>query len=89
MTQDQAYLRAKKVVRARRNFYGHAMVYAVVNAALFFIDSLTPGGPWFFWPLAFWGIGLVIDGLVTFTGLTPGSEAEERAIEHYLAKHPR
>lgn len=41
--RGKAYETAKKVVRARRNFYGHAMVYAVVNSTLFAIDAITPG----------------------------------------------
>ena len=88
-TQDTAYARAQKAVQARRGLYGHAMVYAIVNAALFTIDSLTPGGPWFYWPMIGWGIGLVINAVVVLTGLTPGSEAEERAIRRYLETHPR
>lgn len=89
MTQDEAYLSAKKVVQARRGLYTHIVVYAIVNAVLFVIDYLTPGGPWFYWPMIGWGIGLVINAVVVFTGLTPGSEAEERAIQRYLQTHPR
>ena len=89
MSQDEGYLRAQKVVQARRGLYGHAMVYAIVNTALFVLDQLTPGGPWFYWPLIGWGIALVINAVVVVTGLTPGSEAEERAIRRYLETHPR
>jgi hypothetical protein len=89
MTQDEAYANAKKVVQARRGLYAHAMVYVIVNAVLFTIDYLTPGGPWFYWPMLGWGVGLVINAIAVFTGLTPGSEAEERAIRRYLEAHPR
>ena len=89
MSQDEGYLRAQKVVQARRGLYGHAMVYAIVNTALFVLDRLTPGGPWFYWPLIGWGIALVINAVVVVTGLTPGSEAEERAIRRYLETHPK
>ena len=88
MSQDEAYVRAQKVVQVRRGLYGHAMVYAIANAALFVIDHFTAGGPWFYWPLIGWGAALVINAVVVFTGLTPGSEAEERAIRRYLEKHP-
>ena len=88
MSHDDAYLRAQKVVQARRGLYGHMMVYAIVNSALFLIDYFTPGGPWFFWPLIGWGIALVINAVVVLTGLAPGSEAEERAIRRYLETHP-
>lgn len=87
MMEDERYLAAKKVVQARRGFYAHATTYAIVNAALFVIDSMSPGGPWFQWPLIGWGIGLIINAVVVFTGLTPGSEEEERAIQRYLSTH--
>ena len=45
MSQDEAYVRAQKVVQVRRGLYGHAMVYAIANAALFVIDHFTAGGP--------------------------------------------
>jgi hypothetical protein len=86
--QDGAYVRAQKVVQARRGVYAHAAVYAIVNAALFAIDYFTPGGPWFYWPLIGWGIGLVINAFVVFAGFAPGSEAEERAIRRYMESHP-
>ena len=89
MTQDETYLRARKVVQARRGLYAHAMIYVIVNAALFAIDYLTTGGKWFYYPLIGWGIGLLINAVVVFTGLTPGSEGEERAIQRYLETHPR
>ena len=89
MMQDEAYVSAKKVVQARRGLYAHIVVYAIVNAVLFTIDYLTPGGPWFYWPMLGWGIGLAINAVVVLTGLTPGSEAEERAIQRYLETHPR
>jgi hypothetical protein len=87
MTQDERYLSAKKVVQARRGLYGHAIVYAIVNTVLFTIDYLTPGGPWFYWPLIGWGVGLLINTVVVVAGLTPGSDAEERAIQRYLRTH--
>ena len=87
--QDTAYLRAQKVVQARRGLFAHAVIYAIVNTGLFLIDYFTPGGPWFYWPLIGWGVGLVINAVVVFGGFTPGSEAEERAIRRYLETHPR
>lgn len=45
-------------VRARLGLYIHAIVYVLVIALLFAIDSLTPGGWWFYWPALGWGIGL-------------------------------
>jgi hypothetical protein len=87
--EDRGYEAAKKVVLARREFYGHAVVYFIVNSMLFMLDYVTPGGPWFYWPLFGWGIGLLIHAVMTFTGLAPGSEAEERAIRRYMRSHAR
>jgi hypothetical protein len=89
MTTDSAYLSAKKEVQARRALYAHAIVYVIVNTVLFTIDYLTPGGPWFYWPMIGWGIGLAINATIVLTGLAPGSEAEEKAIQRYLETHPR
>ena len=86
--QDRAYLRAQRAVQARRGLYAHAVVYAIVNVALFTIDYFTPGGPWFYWPLIGWGAGLAINAFVVFAGFAPGSEAEERAIRRYMETHP-
>ena len=85
--QDPTYLSAQKAVQARRGLYGHAIVNAIVNTALFIIDYLTPGGPWFFWPLIGWDVALVINAVIVFADLTPGSEAEEREIRRYLETH--
>ena len=89
MEQDERYLNAQKTVRERRGLYTHALIYAIVNTMLFTIDYLTPGGPWFYWPMAFWGVGLAINALVVVGGLTPGSDAEERAIRRYMETHSR
>lgn len=54
---------ARRHVRALRGLYVHATVFALVNALLLAVDLLTPGGPWFFWPLLGWGVGLVTHAL--------------------------
>jgi len=89
MEQSEAYLKAKKAVEERRGLYAHTLVYLIVNTMLFGIDFFTPGGPWFYWPLFGWGIGLLIHLTMYFSGLTPGSEAEERAIQKYMQTHQR
>jgi len=60
---------------ARRALRTHAWVYALVNAMLFVIDAMTPGGWWFFWPLLAWGLGLLSQATVVLSGGTwPGEE---------------
>ncbi|HEX6398906.1 MAG TPA: 2TM domain-containing protein, partial [Actinomycetota bacterium] len=69
-----------------QGFYTHLVVYLVVNTGLFLINLLSRGeggGWWFFWPLAGWGIGLLIHGLTTFTGLFSDSWKARKAAEIY------
>ena len=76
---------AKEQAGATRAFYNVLLMYAVVNAGLFVIDSVTPGGPWFFWPLLGWGIGMLIFGerVCIFTHRS-GRDWEERKIREIM-----
>ena len=63
-TRDAALRdRAMKRLKKRRDFRGHLLVYALVNAFLVVIWAMTnPDG--FFWPvfpLVGWGIGVVMN----------------------------
>jgi len=49
---------AWKRIAALRAFYTHLSIYALVNFLLLVVDMATPGGPWFFFPLLGWGLGL-------------------------------
>ena len=90
MTRDPRYREARRRIRARRDLYTHASVYTVINVLLFLLDSFTPGGPWFFWPLFGWGIGLASHTVgVIFGELWDGKEREEAAIERYLRQHSK
>ena len=85
--QFVTYEKEKEREGAIRAFSIVLTIYVIVNAALFAIDQFTAGGPWFYWPLIGWGVALVINAVIVFAGLTPGSEAEERAIRRYLETH--
>ena len=54
---------------AIRAFYTHLTIYAVVNFLLVVIDLATPGGPWFFYALVGWGLGLGLHAAQTFERL--------------------
>jgi hypothetical protein len=59
---DQPRERAIQRLKKRRDFYGHVLVYALVNGALVGIWAVT-GRP-FFWPvfpILLWGVGLVLN----------------------------
>lgn len=81
-----AYERAKEHAGAVRAFYIVLGIYVVVNIGLFVIDQLTAGGPWFYWPLLGWGIGMVAFGLLVFLGgRRQGRDIdEERRIREYM-----
>src|SRR5207248_1435035 len=56
----QAYRRARRRAAAEAGFYVHLMWYGLVTGLLFCINLFTsPGYPWFLWPAAFWGFGVI------------------------------
>lgn len=64
--RDRAVRRLKK----RRDFHTHLLVYALVNTSIVIIWLFTDDGG-FFWPIfpiAFWGIGLVMNGWDVYRG---------------------
>jgi len=80
--------RAIKRLRKRRDFFGHLVVYAVVNGFLVAIWAVTtPHG--FFWPvfpMLGWGIGVVLNAWDVFRKDTFSEEQIQREIEH-LDRH--
>ncbi|HET9672995.1 MAG TPA: 2TM domain-containing protein [Actinomycetota bacterium] len=83
---DPAFQAAMKRAEELQGFYTHVLIYLVVNIGLFFINLLgrgDGGGWWFFWPLAGWGIGLLVHATVTYTGLFSESWKARKAAEIY------
>lgn len=69
---EDLYRAAKRRAEELQGFYIHLIVYVLVNSGLFLINVLTRGDSgawWFHWPLAGWGIGLLIHTAVTFLGV--------------------
>lgn len=67
---DEESLRQRAVqqVNKRRDFYGHLLVFVLVNAAVIVIWAMVGDGG-FFWPgflILSWGIGLVMHGWDVF-----------------------
>jgi steroid 5-alpha reductase family enzyme len=71
--------RARRRVGMKMGWYIHATVYALVNLGLWAIATVTGRGSWNLWPLAGWGLGLAIHGIVTFIGLR-GDGLRERMV---------
>lgn len=84
---NQAYERAHQRVEELRGFYMHLLVYLAVNLGLFFIDMMSGGASWFFWPLIGWGIFVLIHGaVVVLGGSLFGKQWEERKIRQLMNK---
>jgi fatty acid desaturase len=90
MESDERYRRAKRRVNVLKGFYIHFATYIGVIALLFFIDFLTGGGWWFYWPLLGWGIGIIAHAFTVF-GIAGflGSEWEEKKTRELMNKMNR
>jgi hypothetical protein len=81
-TAEQRYQAARQRATALQGFYIHLFIYVIVNAGLFLLNLFTRsegGGWWFFWPLAAWGVALLIHAATTFVGVFSPEWVERRA----------
>jgi hypothetical protein len=76
---------ARRRVNQKMGFYIHLAVYVLVNLGLAAINGVGGGKPWHLWPLAGWGLGLAIHGIVTFASLR-GDGVRERMLDGELAR---
>ena len=61
LSEEQVYEEAGKRVKAKREFWGHFIFYAVVNVICFLVWVLGDRGyPWFLWVLGPWGIVIIL-----------------------------
>ena len=73
---------ARRRVNQKMGFYTHATVFVLVNLGMLLI-GVASGRNWPLWPLAGWGLGLAIHGLVTFAALH-GDGLHERMLAREL-----
>jgi hypothetical protein len=86
MSEEEIYEAARKRVRQKKEFYNHLVIYTVVNILLVIIWALTSRGyPWFLWPLAGWGIGIIFHASDVFI-FHKQSNWERSEIEKEAAK---
>jgi len=86
--EEDKYLMAKKKVENIKGFYGNLIVFIAVNIVLVIINlSTSPNHLWFYWPLMWWGLGVVFHGLKGFE-IFPGfgKEWEEKKIKELMEK---
>ena len=79
---------AERRVKLKMGFFIHALVYVLVNLGLFVINGVVGGKPWALWPMAGWGLGLAIHGIVTFVNLR-GDGLRERLLQQEIDKLKR
>ena len=82
---DDIEARARRRVGMKMGFYIHLLVYVLVNLGLFTINMVKGGEHWAIWPLAGWGLGLAIDGVVTFLNLS-GEGLRERMLKDEIER---
>jgi hypothetical protein len=75
--------RAIRQVKKRRDFYGHLLVFVLVNVAVIVIWA-TVGDGGFFWPMLLilgWGIGLAMNAWDVFNRSYEDEEQIQREID--------
>ena len=82
MSEEELYREARKRVEEKKGFFTHLAVYVAVNIMLVLIWAfVTDGGfPWFIFPLAGWGIGILFHFLGVFV-FSRQTGWEKREIE--------
>lgn len=91
MTEEEAYYKAKKKVKAKKEFYIHFGVFCATILFLFTINFLTsPSFWWFLFPTLGWGIGIVSHYITVFGISGPsGEDWEDKELEKELRKIKR
>lgn len=59
LNEEELRKKARLRTETKLGFYVHFAVYLGVNVMLFFIWWFRGGFPWFVFPLAGWGVGLL------------------------------
>jgi hypothetical protein len=86
--QDMLRERALKRLKKRRDFAGHLLVYALVNAFLVLIWALTDDHG-FFWPvfpMVGWGIGVVMNAWDVYRNDEFAEAAIRREMDRITAR---
>jgi len=85
LSEPELQRRARRRVNQKMGFYIHASVFVLVNLGLAAINLTTGGKSWPLWPLAGWGLGLAIHGIVTFATLS-GDGLRDRMLQREMAR---
>jgi len=86
MERQEAYERATARAESKLRFYTHLTVYLTVGTLLVVINlSASPETLWVVWPLAGWGVGVLLHALDVFV-LRERSPVTEEMIQKELEK---
>lgn len=91
MSEQEIRSLAESRVAQKKGFFIHLTVYVLVNLLLVIIWAVTSSisgswFPWFAFPLAGWGIGLLIHCLNVFAFPEKGGDWERREIQKEMDK---
>ncbi|MCX6004651.1 MAG: 2TM domain-containing protein [Chloroflexi bacterium] len=91
MSEEEMRQIAERRVAEKKGFFIHLVVYITVNAFLVGVWAMTNGltnysFPWFIYPMAGWGIGLIFHFLAVFVFPKRGGEWERREIQKEIEK---
>jgi len=91
MSEEEVRQLAESRVARKKGFFVHLLVYIVVNAFIVVIWAITASAsgvwfPWFAFPLAGWGVGLLFHCMGVFVFPKGGSDWERREIEKEIGK---
>lgn len=85
MDKRERYEEARKHVTEIKAFYTRLFTLIIANVVLFAIDYLSKDDSWFFWPLGFSVIFLILDWFFVFKGHTVfTSKWESRKIKQIM-----
>ena len=89
--ESEAYKKAAKKVKEKKEFYSHLVTYLVMGVFFFLLNAATAWGSWwFYWPMLGWGIGVLFHYLDVFgipaIGDVNESDWEEQAIKEEMRK---
>jgi hypothetical protein len=88
-SEDTLRSRAITVLKKRRDFRTHLLVYLLVNSAFVGVWAITTPHP-FFWPvfpLLFWGIGVVMNGWDAYVAADFSEDKIQRQMHRLQGGH--
>lgn len=85
MTYHETDRHVLRRANSKLDFYSHLVIFVLINLMLFGLNMMvTPTITWFIFPLAGWGLGLLVHGTVVFA--PRAGELKEKLVKLCLTK---